>query len=381
MTVFKTFWKVVNKYKGTFIMYTIMLIVFGSMNTLSNKDNNVYVDSKPDILIVNNDEEIGITRNLINYLKENSNIVNIKDTEEARNDALFYRDVSYIIYIPKNYRSDVLKGNNPEIDIKTNNIYDSSFTEIMLTRYINIQNVYAKYIDNEEELINVINSNLVNHTNTIMTSKIDTNNLTRLSRFFNFASYSIMAVVIFIICLTLTSFKEDNIRKRITISSMPYTKHNRQILLASLIYSLIVWIIYVILGIIIFNKEMFTIRGLIFSINTLIFCFCALTLALLISSSVNNKNAITGIVNVVALGQAFLCGAFIPTEFMPSSVLKMAHILPAYWYNNTNDLLSSITEINISSLKPILINSGVLILFSLVFIVINNLVTKKKQVF
>ena len=351
------------------------------MNTLSNKDNNVYVDSKPDILIVNNDEEIGITRNLINYLKENSNIVNIKDTEEARNDALFYRDVSYIIYIPKNYRSDVLKGNNPEIDIKTNNTYDSSFTEIMLTRYINIQNVYAKYIDNEEELINVINSNLVNHTNTIMTSKIDTNNLTRLSRFFNFASYSIMAVVIFIICLTLTSFKEDNIRKRITISSMPYTKHNRQILLASLIYSLIVWIIYVILGIIIFNKEMFTIRGLIFSINTLIFCFCALTLALLISSSVNNKNAITGIVNVVALGQAFLCGAFIPTEFMPSSVLKMAHILPAYWYNNTNDLLSSITEINISSLKPILINSGVLILFSLVFIVINNLVTKKKQVF
>lgn len=381
MTVFKTFWKVVNKYKGTFIMYTIMLIVFGSMNTLSNKDNNVYVDSKPDILIVNNDEEIGITGNLINYLKENSNIVNIKDTEEARNNALFYRDVSYIIYIPKNYRSDVLKGNNPEIDIKTNNTYDSSFTEIMLTRYINIQNVYAKYIDNEEELINAINSNLVNHTNTIMTSKIDTNNLTRLSRFFNFASYSIMAVVIFIICLTLTSFKEDNIRKRITISSMPYTKHNRQILLASLIYSLIVWIIYVILGIIIFNKEMFTIRGLIFSINTLIFCFCALTIALLISSSVNNKNAITGIVNVVALGQAFLCGAFIPTEFMPSSVLKMAHILPAYWYNNTNDLLSIITEINISSLKPILINSGVLILFSLVFIVINNLVTKKKQVF
>ena len=29
----------------------------------------------------------------------------------------------------------------------------------------------------------------------------------------------------------------------------------------------------IILGIIIFNKEMFTIRGLIFSINTLIFCY------------------------------------------------------------------------------------------------------------
>ena len=96
---------------------------------------------------------------------------------------------------------------------------------------------------------------------------------------------------------------------------------------------------------------MFTIRGLIYVLNTLIFTFVALTLALLISTITNNKNAISGIVNVVALAQAFLCGAFIPTQWLPNSVLTIAHVLPAYWYINTNDLL------NMHNLFHLLLNS------------------------
>ena len=34
--LFKTFWKVVNKYKGTIIGYTVMLLVFGTLNMSSN---------------------------------------------------------------------------------------------------------------------------------------------------------------------------------------------------------------------------------------------------------------------------------------------------------------------------------------------------------
>ena len=32
MTVFRTFWKLVRKYKGMIILYTVMLILFGSIN-------------------------------------------------------------------------------------------------------------------------------------------------------------------------------------------------------------------------------------------------------------------------------------------------------------------------------------------------------------
>ena len=100
MTIFKTFLKVLNKCRVPIILYTVFLIGFGGFNMQTSDNSTNFVASKPDILIINKDEEKGITKNLIDYIKNNSNIIDIKDTEEAVNDALFYRDVNYIIYIP-----------------------------------------------------------------------------------------------------------------------------------------------------------------------------------------------------------------------------------------------------------------------------------------
>ena len=69
MTVFNTFWKVINKYKGTIILFTVMLIAFGGINTTSNNSTVDFTNSKPDIIIVNNSGNNDLTKNLISYLK------------------------------------------------------------------------------------------------------------------------------------------------------------------------------------------------------------------------------------------------------------------------------------------------------------------------
>lgn len=380
MIVFNAFFKVVKKYIGVIILYTVMLISFGSINYATNNEDMTFSNRLPDILIINNDEEVGLTKNLINYLKENANVLDIENDEEKINDAIFYREVNYVIYIPKNYRVDTLNKLNPTLDIKSANDYDSAYTSMLLTRYLNVQNTYLKYTNNENELINSINNNLSYKTNIEITSKLDTSKLTKTSRFFNFASYSIMAVIIYIICLVISSFNKDAVKKRTIISSMNYKKYNKYILLSSFIYSSIIWILYVILSFIIIGSSMFSLRGLIYILNTFIFSFVALTLALLISNLIKSKGAISGIVNVIALGQAFLCGAFIPSEFLGENIIKYSKILPAYWYNNSNDLLSSIEIINMVNLKPILINMMVLVIFAIIFIVINNIVSKRRQI-
>ena len=380
MIVFNAFFKVVKKYIGVIILYTVMLISFGSINYATNNEDMTFSNRLPDILIINNDEEVGLTKNLINYLKENANVLDIENNEEKINDAIFYREVNYVIYIPKNYRVDTLNKLNPTLDIKSANDYDSAYTSMLLTRYLNVQNTYLKYTNNENELINSINNNLSYKTNIEITSKLDTSKLTKTSRFFNFASYSIMAVIIYIICLVISSFNKDVVKKRTIISSMNYKKYNKYILLSSFIYSSIIWLLYVILSFIIIGSSMFSLRGLIYILNTFIFSFVALTLALLISNLIKSKGAISGIVNVIALGQAFLCGAFIPSEFLGENIIKYSKILPAYWYNNSNDLLSSIEVINMVNLKPILINMMVLVIFAIIFIVINNIVSKHRQV-
>lgn len=379
MTVFNTFWKVINKYKGTIILFTVMLIAFGGINTTTSNNSLDFTNNKPDIIIINNDQNKGLTKNLIAYLKENTNVKDIKDEEEI-DDALFYRQVNYIIYIPKNYRNDILSGINPKIDIKTTDDYDSSLAEMILKRYLKTQEVYSKTTSNEQELIEKINTNLKTKSEVSITSTVNTDKTSKVSGYYNFASYSIMYTIIFIICMVLASFNEKTIKKRTIISSMNYKTHNKLILKASFLYSIIVWLLFMILGIILFPDTVISLRGLIYTINAFIFTFASLTLALLISSLSSNKNAITGIANVVCLGSAFLCGAFIPSTWLPETVIKISRIFPTYWYVNSNDLLSSLEKIDLNSLEPIIINMLVVLLFSLIFIVLTNIISKKKQI-
>ena len=379
MTVFKTFWKIVNKYKGTIILYTVMLISFGGINLASNDTTTTFTSTLPNIAIVNNDQKSVLTNNLISYLSENSKVVDIENDEEKINDALFYRDVSYVVYIPKNYTNDVLKGMNPTIDIKSTNDYTSSLEEMMLTDYLNLQNTYLKLTTDQTKLTNYINDTLKDKSKVVLTSKVDTKSLSKVSRYFNFASYSILAVVIFIITLVLTSFKDKTVNKRIVVSSMNFKKHNGLILKSSLLYALIVWALFSLLAIILLGKSVLNTRGLLLSLNTLVFTLQALTFALLISSLVNNKDAIGGIVNVVALGSAFLCGAFIPSIYLPEKVVSISHIFPAYYYNNSNDLVTSLEVINLTTLKPFITNIMMMLVFMLVFILLNNFVIKNKR--
>ena len=379
MTVFNTFWKIIRKYRWLVILYTVLLVSFGGINISSNNNNKAFSNSKPSVVIVNNDLEIGLTKNLIDYIKDNSEVITLKNNEDALDDSLFYREVSYVIYIKDGYRNQVLNGEVPEIEIKTTGNYDASLADIMLKRYLKVQNVYRKYISDEDQLIESINDSLSENVNVEVTSKLDQTKEEKVSRYFNYASYSIMAVILFIVCLTLSSFNKKELKLRTIVSSMDYKKHNRLILLASLCYVVLVWLVYVILGAIILKVNFLNLKGLFYLLNSFIFSFCSLSLSLLISTLVNNKNAVGGVVNVVALGQAFLCGAFIPTEFLPQSVINIAHILPSYWFINTNDLLQKIEVMNTKSIQQIVINILVLIGFSILFIIVNNIVTRFKN--
>lgn len=379
MIVFKTFLKVLNKCKFVIIMYTVLLIAFAGFNIKTSDNTTNFTPSKPDVLIINEDENEKLSKNLVNYIEKNCNIKDIEKSQEKINDALFYRDVNYIIYIPKNYSNDFLDGLNPEIKIKSSGDYNSSYTEMLLSRYIKVANIYGKDIKNVDELISKINDTIYKEVDVEITSKLDTDKLSKASFYYNFANYSILAGCVYVICLILSSFKEENINKRTIVSSMDYKKYNRNLLLSNSLFAIVLWGFYVILSFILIGDVMFTLNGIYYIINSFIFTICALTIAFLIGNLVSNKNAINGIVNVIALGSSFLCGAFVPVEFLPDAVLKVAHILPSYWYIQTNELLKTIEVFSMESLKPIIINMGVVVLFTIMFIVITNIISNKKR--
>ena len=196
--------------------------------------------------------------------------------------------------------------------------------------------------------------------------------------YYNFANYSMLAGCVYVICIILSSFKSEMIRKRTTISSMNYKKYNIQLLLSNSLFAFVLALVYAGLSFILIGDTMFTLNGLFSIINLFVLTLCALTIAFLIGNLLSNKEAINGIVNVVALGSSFLCGSFVPMEWLPDSILKIAHILPSYYYVKNNEILKEMEVFNLETLEPILMNMVIMIAFSLVFILITNVITKKK---
>ena len=379
MTVFSTVLKIVNHYKFSIILYTVILVAFAGFNFKNNDNSISYVATKPDIYIVNNDEEIGITKDLIQYLSDYTNIVSLDNREAAINDALFYRDVNYIIDIPVNFRDDFLNGKDPDIKVKSTGDYNAVLAENLLNNYIKTASIYRNYMISEEDLINKIHDTINISTDIDITSKLDTNTLSQVTFYFNFLNYSILAGCVYVICLILSSFKEKNVSKRMIISSTSYQKLNRKLLISIGIVGFLLWLFYIILAYILIGDVILSSHGILYIINSFIFMITSLTLGFLIGNLVNSKTAINGIINVVALGSSFLCGAFVPMEWLPDFVLKIAHVLPSYWYIKTNEVIKTLEVVDIDTCLPILKNMFVVILFAVIFISTINIVSKKKQ--
>lgn len=378
MNIFKTFLKILNKYKFSIILYTIILIFFASFNAKNNDNSYDFTASKPDVLIINKDEDKGITKDFIHYI---GRVMNVKSVdEEMIDDALFYRDVNYIVYIKEGFRENLLEGKDLALEVKSTGDYQASLAQMLVERYLKLAKISVKGQNDEDKIIELINDSLTNGAEVEVMSKLETDTINKMTTFYNFMNYTILASLMQVVCIVIASFKEVNVNKRIIVSAKDYKKFNRELLLSNLSFALVLWIFYLGLSAVLIGSSLASIHGLLLAINSLVFVLLALVISFLIANIVSDKGAIGGIVNVVALGSSFLCGAFVPMEFLPKSVLKMAHILPSYWFIKNNELIKTIEVLNKEVLKDFTFNLMIIILFIMVFISINNIIAKKKRV-
>lgn len=380
MIVFKTILKILNKLKGLIILYTIMLISVTLVNQTSGNVDS-FEEVKPSVIIVNNDKsKNGVTNHFIKYLENHMEVKDIDiGNEEKIDDALFYRDVSLVVYIPDGFGEDLLDSKDVSVEYKISGDKGSSYGKMLVQNYFDSFNIYNNYYDGDE-LFDRLDNALNVDVNVEVKSKVDTNSLSRMARFFNFLNYAILAGCVYSISMILASLKSENVRKRTIVSSYDYKKYNRIVLEACSIVIIGMWILYMILALIIFKDLFISMNGLWYVINSFVFSLCSLCIGFLIGNITQNKGAISGIVNVVSLGSSFLCGCFVPFEFMPDYVIKIAHIFPTYYFVINNEALKVMDNFSLSSVSPLILNMGIVLIFGVCFIIITNYVSKRKQV-
>ena len=392
MIVFKTFWRIMKRYWWIVFIYVAILTSLSVIN-LKTAPVADFVDTKPEITIVSQDSSDlatkPFTKNFLNYLSKNTQNVDLKESETT--DALFYQEISMILYLPKDLESKILSGQKITLDYRTSGNYTAELSKNLIKRYFELQRTEILESKNSskeqsnipsedsEKIISNLNQRL-DQSPTVRLASKNATNLSKIAAFFNFASYTIMAIILYVTCFINASFNKSPVKKRTMVSSLHLKKYNFSLLLANSIFAFSVFVLLTTLSFFVLGDIVLTPFFIFEILNILLYTLAALTLAELVSTFNLSRDAVSGVVNLLSLAPAFLSGAFVPTYFLPSFVLTIAHIFPTYWFIDTNNKIATMTEFNFSSFLTILPNLLVLVLFSIIFIVANLVLSKKKRI-
>lgn len=392
MIVFKTFWRIMKRYWWIVFIYVTILISLSVIN-LNAAPVTDFVDTKPEITIVSQDSSDlatkPFTKNFLDYLSKNTKIINLKESETT--DALFYQKISMILYLPEDLESKILSGQKVTLDYRTSGNYTAELSKNLIKRYFELQRTEILESKNSskeqsnipsedsEKIISNLNQRL-DQSPTVRLASKNATNLSKIAAFFNFASYTIMAIILYVTCFINASFNKSSVKKRTMVSSLHLKKYNLSLLLANSIFAFSVFALLTTLSFFVLGNIVLTPFFIFEILNILLYTLAALTLAELVSTFNLSRDAVSGVVNLLSLAPAFLSGTFVPTYFLPSFVLTIAHIFPTYWFIDTNNKITTMTEFSFNSFLTILPNLLVLVLFSIIFIVANLVLSKKKRV-
>ncbi|NLL45037.1 MAG: ABC transporter permease [Mollicutes bacterium] len=380
MQVYKVYLKILKRLYPFILMYVVIfygIFLLQSMNepTTNNLDFQIV---KPSIPVINHDDSL-LTNTFIDYLKEKTKIVDIAFVEEKISDALFHRQIYYVIEIPDDFGKSFI--NKQTKQLKISKIPASAvaiYVESLINKFFNTARLYLVSGIDEATLSESIIKDLSKEVKVEIKDKI-TNNTINAGYYYNFSNYVYLCLLILIISLITQVFNQTELKKRNLSSPVKLKKINFQLMLGHISVTIIVWLIFVIGSLILMKNVMFTFNGLLLIFNSLIFVIVAANIAFLIGNLAKNSEAQSAIANIVSIGSSFICGAFVPQMFLDKKVLLLARFLPSYWFIRANDVIVSTSKLGDTQFSIITKCIVMQIIFIFIIYFMNLVITKFRR--
>ena len=135
--IFKTKIPLIAMYVGIFLMISLINTQVGS-----NNKSTGYVNENIKVAVIDNDNS-ELSKGLTTFLKENMKAVDIIETEEGMEDALFERVAEYIVIIPRNYENDLMAGKIVSLESKkVPDAYSAVNAENLINQYMTTYKTY-----------------------------------------------------------------------------------------------------------------------------------------------------------------------------------------------------------------------------------------------
>lgn len=385
MQVYKLYFKILKKALPSLLIYIGIFITIMIFYSLNARDNNekMFRESKVKIAFFNHDEETKLIQGFKDYLSESCTFVDINDNKDDIQDALFFREVSYILIIPKGFTDQFLAGEEVNLEkLVVPDSTDATFVDISINNYLNTSRLYTLHGGelSQEDMVKYIKEDLETEVSVNIHSENKKANAYQFFiTYYNYIVYAMLSALILGIGAIMVSFTKLDIRRRNRVAPISSTSLTLQQLLGNLTYMIALYVILIILGFVL-NKEIILDRiMLLFMLNALIFSITSLSIAHLIGIVVKSKDATNGIANIIGMGSCFISGVFVPREYLGDTVLNIARFTPAYWYISANEGIGNLTNVTFQNVSPIYRNMLIQVGFAVAILAISLVVNKRKS--
>ncbi|MBE5961394.1 MAG: ABC transporter permease [Lachnospiraceae bacterium] len=348
MQVFKAFFRITKREittclinLGVFVALAVMI-----MNSNTSAVEDSFQEADIPIAIVDRDHSAE-SEAVEEYLNSTYHTVSVNDSKDDLQDALFFRDITYLVILPEGFSESLYKEDVSLADtVKVPDSYTSIYTDIDLEQFFSTLKLYVNSGYTVSEALDSIDqASKVSETSvTLRLREHATENHSKTYYYFRLLPYPLLALVISCISLLLLNFNKTDIKRRSLCSSLTLYSRNAQLTIASLILSLIFFTVTMGIGYILTKGTLFESSiWIYYMINGLIMTFTSLSIAYLIGISISSAEQVSMIGNIVSLSLCFLGGIFVPLSMISTKVQYFARILPTYWYTKINQTLGGYT--------------------------------------
>lgn len=349
MKVFSTYLRILYKHKGSISLAMIIFIALAVINIKSSDISEIteFQEEKIAVCVINQDENTVLSDGLKEYLNEHTELLRENEVTNIE-DALFFRQVEYVVIIPKGFYKDFLLGKKPKLgSYYVENSYSAYYVENLVNKYLStFENYTLSFPDvAQKTIIERTKGDMETECNVSIGQGNETSEIDGWMRtFYNSAAYAVLGVITMGITTVITSFKQIDVKRRTLCSPVSYMKINQKVWIGHGIFGIVVFAILVVLGTVLLGKTVFSVKGLCQLLNLFVFGLCAMGIATLISQFVSNVSIISVVSNTLSICLCFLGGCFVPLEYMSSTAKTVGSFTPAYWYSKATESLYELSE-------------------------------------
>ncbi len=340
MQVYKVFLKILRSKLGIALMYIGIFLGIGMASANSSKEQVDFTESKAGI-VINDMDNTEASKSLCEYLSESNNVSYGDPSDMDKLDAVYYNPSRYYLTINKGFSDSLAKGQTQSIlsHSAQNGSYFENLVDSKIDLYLTTASAYIAGGSTADEAFNSAKKALSKKTEVEMISKHGSEYAETLSPYYKFIPYIFLGVFLFALCPVIIAMTQKEIKNRTFSSSLSPKRFLLETTLGTAVFMIVVYVfVCIFVPLVIFGCK--PTREIFLSvINCLAFTVMCASLVLLISNLISDEKLVNLVGNIVALGMSFLCGVFVPLQYLGDSVKKIAVFLPAYWFEVLNSAI------------------------------------------